>query len=486
MRQRQRSGLLLGGIVVIAGIARLATLDLQSFHHDEAVTVVKVLHPNLFDTVTAVVDKERSPPLYYVLAWAWSKVFGTGEVGLRSLSALLGTAVVPVAFLTARELASRRAGLFAAALVALNPYLIWYSQEARSYALMVLLTALALLFFVCAVRRQDGRFLAPWALGAALSLTAHYFAAFLIVPMAIWLIVTHPRRSRAVAAVAAVAVAGAALIPLAVAQEGDDRRNAFTQVPLIERVGEAGVDFFASEQPNLLEGDARVDAIQLTAAIVGVALLVIGVGIVARSEDPALRRGALLVGSVGAAGAAVPLVMAAAGIDFFNPRNLVGCVVPLLVVGALGLSSPTAGRAGTAAVAGASVVFFGVLAGVATSEQMQRANWRGAAETIEQRGGARVIVAPRNGDDPLQYYLEAERIPPGPPAPEVEIGRIDALATHFRDVKQPGGFRLVDQIRMEPLFMLWRYQSARPRTVRLEELAEQRVLSERSTVLLDE
>ena len=38
---------------------------------------------------------EGNPPLYYVLAWLWAKVFGTGEVGLRSLSAVCGTAICP-------------------------------------------------------------------------------------------------------------------------------------------------------------------------------------------------------------------------------------------------------------------------------------------------------------------------------------------------------------------------------------------------------
>ena len=130
-------------ILLAAAIIRFATLDHQSFDHDEAATAIRVLHANLGDTLSAVNHLERSPPLYYVLAWIWSKLFGVGEVGLRSLSALVGTATVPAAFLAARELGSRRGGLIAAGLVAVNPYLVWYSQEARSYALFVLFAAWA-------------------------------------------------------------------------------------------------------------------------------------------------------------------------------------------------------------------------------------------------------------------------------------------------------------------------------------------------------
>ena len=115
-----------------------------------------------------------------MLAWGWAKAFGTGEFGLRSLSALFGAATVPVAYCIGRELASRRAGLIAAALVAVNPMLIWYSQEARSYALLVFFGAVSLLFFVRALRTRDGRDLALWALASALALCSHYFAVFAV------------------------------------------------------------------------------------------------------------------------------------------------------------------------------------------------------------------------------------------------------------------------------------------------------------------
>ena len=74
-----------------------------------------MLHGGLGHTLDAVVSSERSPPLYYLLAWVWAQPFGTGEVGLRSLSALIGVLMIPAAYLAARELASPRAGVIAAA-----------------------------------------------------------------------------------------------------------------------------------------------------------------------------------------------------------------------------------------------------------------------------------------------------------------------------------------------------------------------------------
>jgi len=105
-------------LTVLAGALRFASLDLQSFDFDEAFTVGPALGGSLGHVLDTIPDTESSPPLYFVVAWFWTQVFGLGEVGVRSLSALLGTALVPVVFGATRELAGRRAGLLAAALVA--------------------------------------------------------------------------------------------------------------------------------------------------------------------------------------------------------------------------------------------------------------------------------------------------------------------------------------------------------------------------------
>ena len=61
------------GIVVVGAALRFSTLDLQSYRYDEAVTVGRVLHANFSTTLSEVSHSESTPPLYYLLAWAWSK-----------------------------------------------------------------------------------------------------------------------------------------------------------------------------------------------------------------------------------------------------------------------------------------------------------------------------------------------------------------------------------------------------------------------------
>src|SRR5215213_3124088 len=177
----------LAAIVALAAALRFATLTTQSYWLDEAVTV-DLLHKSFGGMLSAIPDGESTPPLYYVLAWLWTHVFGTGEAGLRSLSALIGVATVPVAYAAAARLVTRRTGLVVAAIVAVNPLLVWFSQEARAYALLVLLTAVSLLLFARVLERPARHDLVWWAVASALALAAHYFALFVVVPQAVWLL----------------------------------------------------------------------------------------------------------------------------------------------------------------------------------------------------------------------------------------------------------------------------------------------------------
>jgi len=184
---------LLGLITLFAAALRFSTLDAQSFEYDEAFTVMLV-EMDLRDMLSTIPDTEATPPLYYVIAWAWSQLFGSGEIGLRVLSALLGTALVPLAYRAAGELVTRQVGLAVAALLAVNPYMIWMAQEARSYALLLVLSTASLLFFVRVLDDRGSRPLLWWTVVSALALATHYFAVFMIATQGAWLLLRVARR----------------------------------------------------------------------------------------------------------------------------------------------------------------------------------------------------------------------------------------------------------------------------------------------------
>jgi len=458
------------GLTALAALARFATLDLQSFHHDEAVTAGQVLDPNLGATLDQVADGERSPPAYYVLAWGWSTLFGTGEVGLRSLSALIGTLMVPAAFFCGRALASERVGLAAALLFALNPYLVWYSQEARSYILMALFATVAIAGLARWDREGDRRSLWIWALASAGALLSHYFAVFLIVPQALWLLLRGEQKP-ALKPIAAVAVVGLVLLPLALGQQGSDRREGFTDRPVAERVAEVGLNYVASEDPDPLSGSGKVDAVQVGAGLGGLLLLTLAAWIFFR-RTPAddgdnhidrERYAAARLALLAAIAIAVPAALAVAGLDLLNPRNLLAAVVPVLLVAALIFGGTrdrlaTAGLAATAALFGAVVVAFNL------SAEMQREDWRGAAKAMGEPDGARIIVAPKNGDDPLELYLDAVKFEGGRFVDGVELTEIMALGTGG-DVSVPDGFESTSTRPLPPLFELESFESGAPRSV---------------------
>ena len=419
----RRQAWLLAGIIGAAAAIRFATLGHQSYDHDEAVTAWRVLRGGFGSTLDVVATGERSPPLYYLLAWPWSKAFGTGEVGLRSLSALIGCLTVPAAYLAARELSWPRAGLVAAALVAFNPYLVWYSQEARSYALLVLFAAWGLYFFARCLNDLSARNLAWWAIASALALGSHYFAAFAVGVQALWLLARGwPRRAPIVAVGATLAV-GVALIPLAVAQEGTGRRNLFTGTSLARRALDALFGFFASPEPGALAGSPSVRHLRDAAVLAGLIAVAVALAALLRRATPHERQGGLAIAGVGAAAIAAPFLLAIVGIDFVDPRNLIASLPALLIAAGIGLGCRGAGRIGTAAAAAAVLVFVVVLGAAYESSQMQRPDWRGAAAAIGPPSGPRVLIVARNGEEPIAYYRDARPFRPRLGAERVQRDR---------------------------------------------------------------
>ncbi len=452
---RRRELWILAVVTATGASIRFATLGVQSFDHDETATV-RVLAPSLAQTFHLVAHIERSPPLFYALAWIWAKLFGTGQLDLRSLSALIGTVTIPIAFYAARELGgSRRGALFAAAFAALNPYLIWYSQEFRSYGLMAMFATLALAFFGRSLRDPSWRSLGGWAVASALAVCSHYFAAFLIAAEALWLLAQREPRRRALVATAGVAVVGLALLPLALHQQGGDRMNSFAENPLASRAGTSLLDFVASDEPDP-PGGPRPDAVLIVAGIGGVLLLAGTVAVAVQRGLPDERRGMAAAGAIGAAAILLPLLLALLGTDLYKPHNLIGALPPLLLVAAIGFGVERGGRLGLAGAIATCALFAGIVAIVNANPRMQRPDWRGAASAIGPGRTSRIIVGPYVAGKPLTYYLGGPQFTAGDRGC-VRAHQLYVLSPN-RHVNAPGhGFRLEWTRRLPPTFTLRRY-----------------------------
>jgi mannosyltransferase len=380
---------LLVAITAAAAALRFATLDLQALWYDEAVTV-RLLELSLPDMLERIPDSESAPPLYYVVGWGWARAFGFGEIGVRSLSALLGTLAVPAFYLAARELArSNLVGIVVAALAAFNPILVWYSQEARGYALVTLLAALSVFFFARMRREEpDRQLLLGWALSSALALACHYFAVFLVLPEAVWLLVRLGRR--AAIAVGAVAAVGAALLPLAIHQQSLDLASFIRSSSLIRREAQVFKQYVVGFEAPW----------ELLSSSVALAVLAAG-GLRALLGRP--RLGILAASVLAASVLVLPLALAVADYDYVATRNVLIAWLPLMTVAAAGLARSRAGLLGATVVC--AIGLAGVV-GVALNPLWQRHNWRGPAESL---GGARapraiVLTPAETGEIPFRLY----------------------------------------------------------------------------------
>jgi mannosyltransferase len=174
------------GILILAALLRLHHLGRESLWWDEFVTVAIVrLDWEAFWKVLS--HFEANMGLYYCLLRLWVNL-GESEFVLRSLSVLAGVLAVGLVYGLGKRLFDTKAGLIGAALLATNSFHIQYSQEARGYSLMVLLTALSSLFFLRAIERPSRNNWAGYILTSTLAIYTHFFSLLVLGGQWVWLL----------------------------------------------------------------------------------------------------------------------------------------------------------------------------------------------------------------------------------------------------------------------------------------------------------
>ena len=177
---RQRASWLALALTLLAAGMRFYRLGQKSIWWDEGFSVFMARLP--LAEMAAATAHDTHPPGYYALLHLWRLAAGNSEVSVRLLSALAGVLVAPLAYRVVRGWGGRRAALAAAALIALNRVLIWYSQEVRQYALAACL-GMASAALAIALWRRRGWWVV-WAgyvaVNAAGLLSLYLFASVLL------------------------------------------------------------------------------------------------------------------------------------------------------------------------------------------------------------------------------------------------------------------------------------------------------------------
>jgi 4-amino-4-deoxy-L-arabinose transferase-like glycosyltransferase len=386
---------LVAGLTAVGLGLRLWGLG-QALYGDELFTHHIVTNSSFGDVLTmgGPAEREATPPLFFVLSWLTSRL-GDPLVSARWPSLLLGTATVPLVYLLGRSTVGRPAALLGAALMALSPFAIFYSTEARGYAALLFLTALSTLALVAALGTGRRRWWLVFALASVAALYTHYTAVFAIAIQVAWAVATHREQLRQLALACGLIV----LLFLPWLPRYPEQSEAAARV----EVGVAGRSLveYLEDLSRLVVGHPflPLDRLPGTPVLV-IGGIVVGIALVAAVSAGGRPSGRRLLGSwlglLLGLGFALPVGLSLFGLvgkDVYNLKTIVMCLPALCLL--LGLAvSRMRGPLRYLALALTAIVLAVNAVGVFDPDN-RRPPWNEAAEYIEARA--------RPGDRVLQF-----------------------------------------------------------------------------------
>jgi mannosyltransferase len=328
-------------LAVLTGVALRLRLEGmgESLFGDELRAFDNIHGHGFADMIKLVTAEENNPPLYFVIAWAASKV-GDPTVSIRLPSLIFGTATVPVVYLLGERTGGRSAGLLAAALTALSPVAVYFSTEARPYATLMCLVALSTLTLLIALETHRR---AWWLLFCAVSAAAvctHYTAIPVLAVQGVWAVWAHREHAREVLlAYSPIGAACLAGVPFVLKQGGGLRT-----LSLLQDVSPLSFHSFTRSTAQLALGSGRMGlaevpgrfAMSLFGVSVGIALLCVLAQKVARRRlrghpGRLSKNVVLLIASMLATPGCV-LLYSLLGADIYVTRHLLASFPAMVVL----------------------------------------------------------------------------------------------------------------------------------------------------------
>ncbi|MDO9410172.1 hypothetical protein [Patulibacter sp.] len=371
-------------------------------------------------------------------------------------------------------------------LVVVSPLAHWFSQEARSYALFVLLSGLAWLALVRALREPTPRALGLWAVAAAAATWTHYFGGllFLVGWSAIVVVLVAAAGDRRRAALRPVllpaglsAVGVLALLPIALNQQSTGMYEAISKVK--------GLPDRIVETPKQFAVGYSAPAEAVTGAVVVLVLTVL-VAAGAWPRGGRATRGTVLLGLVATVWL-LPLVALAGGFDVVLTRNFVLLLPPLFVLAALGAGR--LGRGGLVALGAVTVAQVAVIVLVALTPVYQREDWRGimAAAQDGQPAPELLFITAYQGPAATYYSPTLRRADPRRPVALRSLAVVDRLvdgkALKDAPVPQPPPGFVLSRVEQRDQWHVFVWTAPRPTRISPELLRSLQVTPPRTAVL---
>ncbi len=171
-------------VLLLGALLRFHNIDRQSLWGDE-IGQVMVATKNIPELIVGV-SGHLSPPVDYLIMHFFLKFVPAGEFFIRMPAAIFGIASILFIFLLGKQLFSAKIGLISAFLLAISPYDIYYSQEARMYSSFLFFTLVSFYTFLRFVETGKKCFF-PWILSGILLIYTHYFGFFVLLIQFIFL-----------------------------------------------------------------------------------------------------------------------------------------------------------------------------------------------------------------------------------------------------------------------------------------------------------
>ncbi len=378
---------------LVAATFAVIGLGDKPFWFDEAVSV-SIAERSLGEMAEVLTKTEASMAMYYVLLHGWLSI-GSDEPWVRALSALFAVATVPTTALLALRLFGPAVAVIAGSLLALNEFLHFYAEEARSYALALFLITVASWFFVSVVEGKSRRSLVAYAVVGTAAVYANLFTSLILGSHLVSLVFLRPAKPALYRVAAAQLVIGVlSVVPAALLLS-------------------AGFD--ASWVPDLSYTLLQFTVTEMTGnrwLALLLALLVLVAGVHAWSVLRGRQRGyeswrrAFVVTWL----VLPPLLLLVVSVvePLFVPRYLIGCLPALALVAALGLDWIRRRSPLLAAGVAAAIALFSLI----ELAELERADWkyedsRAAASWVleEKTAGDGIAYAPAHLRVGFDYYL---------------------------------------------------------------------------------
>jgi hypothetical protein len=450
----RRTLIAIAGITLFGLVLRL--IATRGLWLDEATSVTQAQLPfgQMLDSLRTT---DVHPPLHHTVLWATVHLFGTGQMVVRAPSIVAGTLMIPVLWLTGRELWGPRAGLAAATLAAVAPFAVWYAQEARMYAFFMFFATVALYAQLRAMRSGQRRWWVAFAVASAALIWSQYFSALVVTTLhagtawQLWQARRNgePVRDRMVGWLGTLALTAILLLPLA--------HFALSQFHANESAGR-GFDQSPSQAGGDVDGGR--DGPGVYSALTNLVWAIWGYHSNATMAAltalwPALMLGALLLmgrgrpgrtGLVAAAAFAPALGMTVLGEAkpfLFEARYFIALTPFVLLLLARATTGWTASKTGAILATGALTLS---LAAGTADQQLNRSNprlydFKGALSQIhdQARPGDVVLYEPDYLGDLVRYLQPGVRAQPldkGIPKADPSHRQQVFLLSSFLDMKQ--------------------------------------------------